>query len=185
MAPRKQDQQAVDIAAASESAPRQTKVVQTRPRKKRHSPTTPEAIARLERDMECVRLRRANVGWDAIAKQLGYCDPGHAYKQFMSFMKSYPREDVDDAREVEAQRYDQLLEVLWPQCLEVGSKQHWAIDRVAKLLDQRARLMGWNRPVRQEISVLSESTVDAAIRELQATMEAQARAAGVKIPTDA
>jgi len=141
---------------------------------------------RLERDLECVALRRANLEWDVIAKRLGYSNPSHAYQRFMLVMKSYPVEQVDDAREVELQRYNELLAAVWPQCLDTESKnQHWAIDRAAKLMDQRARLMGWNRPVRQEIAVLTESTVDSAIRDLQAQMEsqiAQAKAAGIELP---
>ena len=157
------------------------------PARKKHGPkmnskTSPEAIARYERDLKCVDLRRANVGWDAIARQLGYSDPGHAYQRFMAFMKEYPREQVDDAREVEAQRYDLLLEAIWDQCVTPGPKQHWALDRAAKLLDQRARLMGWNKPVRQEVSVITENAVDTAIRELQTQLELRAAAAGVKLP---
>lgn len=152
-----------------------------------NSPSTPAAIDRLERDLKCVQLRRANMEWDAIAKQLGYASPGHAYQRFMAVMKAYPREDVDSAREVELQRYNQLLEAVWAQCLdpsEDNKRQHWAIDRAQRLMDQRARLMGWNRPVRQEISVLTESTVDKAIKDLQVQLQAQAAAAGVELPEE-
>lgn len=173
------------------SATPQTVRSQTRTRKKRplkmNSPSTPEAIERLERDLKCVQLRRSNMEWDAIAKQLGYADPGHAYQRFMAVMKSYPREDVDSAREVELQRYNQLLEAVWAICLDNdidNKRQLWAIDRAQRLMDQRARLMGWNRPVRQEISVLTESTVDKAIQDLQAQMQAQAAAAGVELPAE-
>lgn len=159
---------------------------QTRAPKKKGGPglskTSPEALARHERDLKCVELRRANVGWDAIARQLGYADPGHAYQRFMAFMKEYPREQVEDAREVEASRYDALLNAIWEQCITPGPKQHWALDRAAKLLDQRARLMGWNKPVRQEVSVITENAVDTAIRELQEQLALRAAAAGVKLP---
>jgi predicted metal-dependent hydrolase len=100
----------------------------------------------------------------------------------MAFMKEYPREQVEDAREVEASRYDALLNAIWEQCITPGPKQHWALDRAAKLLDQRARLMGWNKPVRQEVSVITENAVDTAIRELQSQLELRAAAAGVKLP---
>jgi hypothetical protein len=42
--------------------------------------------------------------------------------------------------------------------------------------------MGLNKPVRQEISVLSENTVDDAIVALQEQLAAQALAAGVELP---
>ena len=172
-------------------AARQSLREQTRARKKRplkiNSPSTPAAIERLERDLKCVQLRRANMEWDAIAQQLGYSDAGHAYRRFMAVMKAYPREDVDSAREVELQRYNALLESVWPMCLDNdidNKRQLWAIDRAQRLMDQRARLMGWNRPVRQEISVLTESTVDKAIKDLQVQLQAQAAAAGVDLPAE-
>lgn len=105
--------------------------------------TTAEAIARRERDTQCVQLRRAGLGWDAIAKQLGYSSAARAYEQFMSFMKEYPREDAVAARDLEADRYDQLQRAIWAKCLKGDT---WSIDRALKLMDQRARLLGLNLP---------------------------------------
>lgn len=138
---------------------------------RRNSPTSPTAIARRERDLRCVNLRRAGMAWQDIATQLGYSDPGHAYQRFMVIMKDYPREDVETARDVEADRYDQLQRAIWAKCLQGDT---WAIDRALKLMDQRARLLGLNVPVRQTIEVLTESTVDAAIRELEAQIAVKA-----------
>jgi hypothetical protein len=156
-----------------------------RPNMRMNSKTSPAAIERLERDLANVNLRRSGVAWDAIATQLGYADAGHAHRRFMAVMAAYPREDVDQARQVELDRLDQIQHAIWAQCLDTESKnQHWAIDRMLKLSDQRARLLGLNAPVRQEISVLSESVVDKAIRELQAQMQAQASEAGVELPAE-
>jgi len=149
-----------------------------------NSKTSPEAIERLERDLECVNLRRAGVEWHAIASQLGYADASHAHHRFMALMKAYPREQIDEARQIELERLDRVQLAIWEQCLSEGKNQHWAIDRFLKLSDQRARLLGINAPVRQEITVLSESTVDKAIRELQAAMQAQAAEAGLDVPAE-
>lgn len=135
------------------------------------SRSTHTAIERRERDAQCVNLRRAGLGWDAIAKQLGYTSAARAYEQFMSFMKEYPREDAVAARELEADRYDQLQRAIWAKCLKGDT---WAIDRALKLMDQRARLLGLNMPVRAQIEVITESTVDTAIAALTAQLEAQA-----------
>jgi hypothetical protein len=139
--------------------------------------TTPTALARRERDLRAVKLRGAGLGWQEIADQLSYADPGHAYRAFMKIMKEYPREDVETARETEADRYDSLQRAIWAQCLTPGNKQHWAIDRALRLMDQRARLLGLNAPLRQQIEVITESTVDKAIHELEALMEANESAA--------
>lgn len=160
---------------------------ETRARKSRrpriNTKTDAAAIERLERDLQCVELRRSGVGWDAIARQLGYSSPARAYERFMVVMRDFPREKVEQARAVELDRYDRLQTAIWDQCLDSDSKnQHWAIDRALKLMDQRARLLGINAPVRQEISVLTESSVDKAIKDLQVQLQAQAAAAGVELP---
>jgi len=150
-----------------------------RPRK----PAAPETIARAERDQRAVDMRRAGVSWDAIARALGYSDSGHAHRSFMTYMHNYPKETVEQSRQVELDRLDQLQAAIWQQCLASGSSnQHWAIDRMLKISDQRARLLGLNAPVRQEVSVITESAVDTAIRDLQTQLEAQATAAGVALP---
>lgn len=48
--------------------------------------------------------------------------------------------------------------------------------------DREAKLMGADMPARSEITHLSESTVDAAIRELQGEMMVRAAEAGVDLP---
>ena len=147
----------------------ETTAPKKRARRGANSVTTPEAIERHERDAKCVNLRRAGLGWDAIATQLGYTSAARAYEQFMVFMKAYPREDAETAREVEADRYDQLQRAIWAKCLK---GDQWAIDRALKIMDQRARLLGLNLPVRQQIEVITESTVDAEIRALTEQLEA-------------
>lgn len=145
--------------------------------------SSPAVIARAERDQRAVDMRRAGVSWDAIARALGYASSGHAHQSFMRYMAAYPRESIADARQVELDRLDQLQAAIWQQCLATGStNQHWAIDRMLKISDQRARLLGLNAPVRQEVSVITESAVDTAIRDLQTQLEAQAASAGVALP---
>lgn len=156
-----------------------------RPKRKRRSqsPSNPEVIARRERDAECVRLRRNGLTFDAIARTLGYSDSGHAYNAFTAFMRAYPKEDVDTARQLECDRLDAMQAAIWARVLDdQDSNQHWAMDRALKISDQRARLLGLNKPVRQEVTVLTESTVDTAIAALKEQLAAQALAAGVELP---
>lgn len=142
----------------------------TKPRTTKARPTTtPAAIARRDRDEQCAKLRRAGLGWDQIASQLGYSSAGHAYDRFMLIMKEYPREDIEAARDLEADRLDQLQRALWPKCL-AGDEA--AITTALRIMDQRARLLGYNAPVRKEITVLTESVVDKALAQAQADHEA-------------
>jgi hypothetical protein len=170
-----------DQRAQAGNSPDTLSTGKKRPRKPLMS--SPAVIARNERAQRAVDMRRAGVSFDAIARALGYASSGHAHTAFMTYMREYPRESIDDARQVELDRLDQLQAAIWQQCLASGSSnQHWAIDRMLKISDQRARLLGLNAPVRQEVSVITESTVDRAISDLQAQLEAQAAAAGVALP---
>jgi hypothetical protein len=132
----------------------------------------PEAIDRKERDLQCVKLRHSGKTFQQIAGVLGYASPGHAHNGFMRVMKDYPREDVETVRDMISNRYDALIEAIWPKAMggDLG-----AVDRVLRICDQQARLLGANRPEKLEISA-GASALDAALRELEA--ELRARAAG-------
>lgn len=168
--------QARPASAASPDSPRSK-------RRGRRSVSHPEVIARAERDAKAVELRRAGMTWDAIARTLGYSDSGHAHGAFRRYMANYPREAVEDLRQLELDRLDAMQHAIWPRVLDAtDSNQHWAMDRALKIQDQRSRLMGLNKPVRQEVTVLTESTVDTAIAALKEQLAAQALAAGVELP---
>jgi hypothetical protein len=144
------------------------------------SPTSPEAIARRARDLKCVQLRSANVGWQVIADQLGYASPGHAYDSFMLVMKEFPREDVDTWRNMISDRHEQALRALWPDVL----RGKWlAIDRTTRILEALAKLHGANRPDKIEVSS-GETDLDAALRELEEQMRRRAARDNTPVPKE-
>lgn len=145
---------------------------------KRQSPTSPEGIARTERNLKCVQLRKAGVDWQTIADQLGYASPGHAYNQFMRVMRDYPREDVETVREVIYDRYEAIVRALWARVLKGDT---WAIDRVNRTLELQAKLMGANRPEKLGPSA-GATDLDEALRELDKEMKA--RAGGSPVPVE-
>lgn len=152
-------------------------------RKRRGSPSSPAVLARRERDAKAIELRRGGMLWDAIARTLGYSDAGHARTAAMAYMTNYPREDVDELRYLELDRLDAAQAAIWARCMDSTDRdQTWALDRFLKISDQRARLMGLNKPVRQEVSVLTDATVESAIQTLQAQNEALALAHGLELP---
>lgn len=154
-----------------------------RVRNRRKSPNDPTVVARRTRDAEAVKLRRQGMTFDVIARTLGYASSGHAHAAFTAHMATYPKEDVEMARQLECDRLDALQAAIWQRCMDSEDKlQTWAMDRALKISDQRARLLGLNRPVRQEISVLTENTVDDAIKALQQSMEQQALTHQVELP---
>ncbi len=139
-----------------------------------NSKTTAAAIERYERDLQCVEYRRAGMTWEAIARALGYSSPGYAHRRFMHIMETIPRESIEEARELELDRLDKLQRAIWTQCLDTSNtNQHWAMDRVLKISELRQRLLGLPRPVAQTITVLTDDTVSAAIKQLEAEMDAR------------
>lgn len=140
--------------------------------------TSPEAIARWDRDVECVRMRRAGKHWQVIVDELGYADTGHAYQRFQVVMKEYPREDVEEWRDTLSDRYDEMLTAIW---VKVQAGDLWAIDRATRILEAQAKLLGANRAERLEVSA-GVSELDAALRELEA--ELKVRSDGAPVPVE-
>lgn len=140
--------------------------------------TSPEAIERWDRDVECVRMRRAGKHWQTIADELGYSDTGHAYQRFQVVMREYPREDVEQWRDTLCARHDEMLSAIWAK-VQAGSLP--AIDRAIRILEAQAKLLGANRAEKLEVSA-GVSELDSALRELEA--ELKARAGGAAVPVE-
>ena len=103
----------------------------------------------LELEKEVVRLRIAGAGFQLIARNLG-CSVGGAHKACMRAIERRQKEIAESAGQVldlELQRLDQIVLILWPKVQEgnVG-----AIDRVLRVMDRRARYLGLDVPQRME-----------------------------------
>lgn len=140
--------------------------------------TTAAAIERWERDYKCVQMRRAEHEWQTIADTLGYGSPQAAHKQFMSFLRAYPRDDVEQMRDLELQRIELRCRQLDGKCAAGDPR---AIEVWNKLSERRSKLMGLDRPERREVTVLSKDTVSAAIEKLNAEMAVKAAANDVDL----
>jgi hypothetical protein len=140
------------------------------------SKTSPAAIHRRERDLECVRLRAQGLRWDAIAARLGYSHASHAHRRFSIMMASIPAEDVAEARKLEVERLDAALCAIWEK---VVAGNLWAIDRLLKISEQRCKLLGLNAPDRQV--VITQEMVEAEIHRLE-EMRVRAIVTGVPVP---
>lgn len=103
-----------------------------------------------ERARRALELRRAGVTYDLIAQQLGYKDASVAYNTVKRALKRALQEPADDVRELELSRLDRMESVLWPQALQ---GDQGAIDRLLKIADRRAKYLGLDAPIRQEVEV--------------------------------
>lgn len=138
---------------------------------------SPKAVARLERDRECVRLRGSGMDWYTIRDRLGYSSTGHAHDRFMKLMRDYPREDVQTARNLLIDRHEACIHAMWDAAM---SGNGGAVDRVTRSLEALARLL---LPHRAEPDVsVAVAELDAALRELDEEM--RLRAQGQPIPQE-
>ena len=56
---------------------------------------------------------------------------------------------TEDVRELEVQRLDELLLSIWPQARKGN---HGAVDRVLRIMERRARLLGLDAPTRADVT---------------------------------
>lgn len=135
-----------------------------------------------EKDLKAARLRQSGLIYAEIAGRLGYANASGAQKAVERAKKraKTDQETVDDLRQREVERLDMLQAGLWSKALKGDTK---AIDRVARISEQRSKLLGLDQfdglggealSERQCLAVLG--AVDAITRELDMT-ETQRQAA--------
>jgi hypothetical protein len=122
--------------------------------------STPEAIKNWERDVECVRLRKADVDWHDIVEMLGYNSIGHAESRYKHVLKEYPREDAEAMRDLEILAIKHARSCLADK-VKAGDVR--AIEVFFKGSDRLCELVGINAPERKEITVLTQDMVEQAL----------------------
>lgn len=100
-------------------------------------------INRAERQVLALKLRKEGHDWQTIAEMCSIRGgKGAAFNLVNSALKANLREHseaLQEQRELEAQRLDDLQAVYWPKAL---SGDGWSFDRVLRLMERRAALLG-------------------------------------------
>lgn len=122
------------------------------------------------REQQVLQLRRFGATFEAIAKQLGYANEGGAYKAYQRACLSIIRDDVEDLRQLEIDRLDFALVKIMPK---VSEGQLNAIDRMLRIMERRARLLGLDAPVKAELEVNFDDadTIDAEVARLERLLD--------------
>lgn len=150
--------------------------------------TNAKALRLLERDLECVRLRKQGVDWDTIAERLDYSSRSHAHDRFVKVMRDYPRDDVVEMRDLEIERIEQAMAEMIAIMLDPTAKHP---DRIRaaevwnKLSERLARLGGLDKPERKELTVLTKDALTAEIERLEQEQDRKAQLAreqGIEAP---
>lgn len=120
--------------------------------------TAPESVASkrklkgLEREQAALELRKAGATYRAIGEALGVTPVG-AYKAVMRAIAKLNARVIEEAeavRRLELERLDDLLLAMWPQAKK-GNQG--AVDRVLRIMERRAKLLGLDAPMKQEMDV--------------------------------
>jgi len=106
------------------------------------SKTSKRRLKARERWLAALELRKRGLTFDAIAKELGYAGESAAYKAVMSALGEANREPVEEFRELEAQRLDQMQEKISDKVGPDKDDGLLVIDRVLRIMDRRAKLLG-------------------------------------------
>lgn len=120
------------------------------------------------RRTKLLALRRQGVRYDdERIMELGYSAPADARKDLMRALEAHRDEEAAEIsvyRQQENERLDALLEAAWLRATEpspvfdkegnvVGQELDMrAIDTVLRLMDRRAKLNGYDMPVKSEVS---------------------------------
>jgi len=107
--------------------------------------TSEKRIAAVERQGRALELRKAGIGYATIARQLGYAGPSGAYKAIMTALHAVTREPARELVDLEVARLDDLLLGLWGNARKGNVA---AVDRVLKIMQRRADLLGLDAPQR-------------------------------------
>lgn len=135
----------------------------------------PGQIAREERDRKCMEMKTAGHDWSTICETLGFASPGHARDRYLLYLERLPaREDAEQQRELEMARLDRLATALEPK---IANSDVRAIEVAIKLMERRARLGGFDQPVKQQITVVNDELAAEMVKEWRQQIENKRRAA--------
>ena len=106
--------------------------------------TTSARKTAAEKRAEALELRAMGYSYQAIADEVGYGSRGAAHKAVAQELRNIPREAAEQAREMELGRLDDLQMAAMNAAM---AGDLFAIDRVVKIVESRARLLGlYNLP---------------------------------------
>lgn len=106
-----------------------------------NSPTNPRRLKARERKQEALSLRMSGVTFEQIGQRLGITrQAAHkAVTQALADIQKETNEDAEKLRHLELERLDKMQASIWASVLTGG---YGAIDRVLRIMERRAKLIG-------------------------------------------
>jgi DNA-binding transcriptional regulator LsrR (DeoR family) len=112
-----------------------------------HNRTSARTARTLHLQIQALELRRLGFGYREIAAHLGIgrTRAHQLVTHAMEESRAQVAEAVDAIKALEISRLDGMLRGLWPNARKGGLG---AVDRVLKIMERRAKLLGLDAPVR-------------------------------------
>ncbi len=102
-----------------------------------------------DKQLQALELRKAGVSYAAIAQRLGYRSGSGAHAAVGAALKRTQQEPADEVRRLELERLDGMLLAIAGQ---IKGGNQGAIDRALGIMARRAKLLGLDAPVRQDVT---------------------------------
>lgn len=135
------------------------------------SKTSQRRIQAHDRQIEALKLRTEGKSFPEIAQALGFSGPSGAFQAVETALRATLREPAAELRTLEVERLDELLKGLWATATAGDTT---AVDRVLKIMERRAKLLGLDAPskidITERVRVLAEEMgmdPDAAVIEAE------------------
>ena len=110
---------------------------------------TDRMIQALDKQKKALELRKAGVSYVDIANTLGYKTSSGAHNAVKKMLRRTVQEVADDVRRLEVARLDALILAIWSDAAKGDDSK---IDRVLKIMQRRADLLGLDAPKRQDVT---------------------------------
>ena len=124
---------------------------------------TPQQI---DKEREVIALRRAGYTFDDIAQRLKYSNPSGAWQAYQRALKrTLVEAGTEELRQTELDRLDRLQAAVWNEAMTGNPR---AIETALKILDRRAKYLGLDAPIKQEVKVdiADAASIDAEVARL-------------------
>lgn len=119
-----------------------------RPRGRKDSKTSPRAIAIAKKRGEALEYRLAGWSFRAIGEAMG-CSAQRAYVLVEEALKATLNDPAETVRTLELVRLDEMMIGAFDAAKNGDGA---AVDRVLKIMDRRAKLLGLDAPEKHEVA---------------------------------
>ena len=110
-----------------------------------------------KRDARVFELRIQGFTFEQIASEVGYQGASGAWQAYQRVKESHIFESIDEARQLELMRLDELQFAIWDRAIDGDLP---AAHCVLKIMDRRAKLLGLDKPAKIELNQIEQWPTD-------------------------